>query len=151
MLYRNCVLETLFQFCISVWISTVVELEFELRGSKTCIKYMHFMCIYLMYLKRKKKIETTNMLSSQGDFVPLMIRKTSIKYIYIYFIFHNFISNQKESIKKKKKKKPTTILTLKTENKNDSIKNQNNFFFFGWARGAAPPTPPAPPLVVDQK
>ena len=57
-----------------------------------------------------------------------MIRKTSIKYIYIYiyFIFHNFISNQNELIKKKKN--PTTALTLKTENKNDSIKNQNNLF-----------------------
>ena len=32
----------------------VAELEFELRGGKTCIRYMHFMHIYLMYLKRKK-------------------------------------------------------------------------------------------------
>ena len=47
----------------SISIEPMAELEFELRGGKTCIRYMHFMHIYLMYLKRKK-IKTTNMLSS---------------------------------------------------------------------------------------
>ena len=35
-------------------LGAVAELELELRGGKTCIRYMHFMHIYLMYLKRKK-------------------------------------------------------------------------------------------------
>ena len=47
----------------SISIEPMAELEFELRGGKTCIRYMHFMHIYLMYLKRKK-IKTTNMLSN---------------------------------------------------------------------------------------
>ena len=79
-----------------------------------------------------------------------MIRKTSIKYIYISFFTTS--SATKTSQLKINKKNPTTVLILKTENKNDSIKNQNNFFWVG--RGATPPhppPPPAPPLVVDQK